>query len=143
MPGVIRPATQADLPMLAHVHGLCFPHDPWDVDRLDTPGGRIWCDAACRGFVLIRAVADEGEVISVAVSPEHQGQGLGRQLLGHAITDLVPAGVTTLFLDVAVDNPSALALYRHLGFTEVGRRKGYYPRKGQAVDALAFQLRIC
>ena len=143
MSRLIRPATQADLAALACVHGRCFPHDPWDVDRLSTPGGQIWCDADHRGFVLIRTVADEGEVISVAVDPTHQGQGLGRQLLSLAIADLVSAGVITLFLDVAVDNPPALALYRRLGFIEVGRRRGYYPRAGMVVDALAFQLQIC
>ena len=35
-------------------------------------------------------------------------------------------GATEIFLDVRVDNDSAIALYRNEGFAELGRRRGYY-----------------
>lgn len=140
---MIRAAEQTDLSALARVHGRCFPHDPWDVGRLDTPGGQIWCAADCSGFILVRTVLDEAEVVSIAVDPDHQSRGLGGALLAHAISNLASRGTKTVFLDVAIDNQPALTLYRRQGFIEVGRRRGYYPRSGAAVDALAFRLQIC
>ena len=46
-----------------------------------------------------------------------------------------------LFLEVAEDNAAALALYKGMGFQEIGRRKKYYHRPdGPAVDALNLAL---
>jgi ribosomal-protein-alanine N-acetyltransferase len=44
--------------------------------------------------------------------------------------------VRRLFLEVAVDNAPAIGLYRAFGFTEEGRRRGYYQGPNGAVDAL-------
>ena len=40
------------------------------------------------------------------------------------------------FLEVAEDNAAARALYRAAGWNETGRRRGYYPRPGGALDAI-------
>ena len=46
-----------------------------------------------------------------------------------------------MFLEVGVDNPSALHLYGILGFVEVGRRKNYYRRANrELVDALVMKV---
>ena len=55
---------------------------------------------------------------------------------------LVERGVTTVFLEVAADNPGAQGLYASLGFVQVGRRKGYYARSGGAVDALVLSVAL-
>ena len=48
-----------------------------------------------------------------------------------------------LYLEVAEDNAAAAALYQSLGFSESGRRKGYYERpQGPAVDALVLALNV-
>ena len=45
-----------------------------------------------------------------------------------------------MFLEVAEDNPGAIALYERTGFTAVGRRASYYGRPGaQAVDAVVMR----
>lgn len=65
----------------------------------------------------------EHEVHTIAVDPAYQGQGIGRRLL----TELLAfADDGVVYLEVRWDNTRAIALYRSLGFVEVGRRRRYY-----------------
>lgn len=122
---------------LAALHAVCFP-DPWDAaaisDLLVAPGAFAY--AHDDGFVLARAAGGEAEILTLAVMPYARGKGLGRGLLQAAITKAHQMGAQTMFLEVGVENPAALALYAGLGFTKVGSRKGYY----SGVDALVLRL---
>jgi ribosomal protein S18 acetylase RimI-like enzyme len=76
-------------------------------------------DAGLAGYV---AVADAGEAIRidhVLVSPEHEGQGVGHQLLEWAEGYAISAGATALQVCVEEDNRRALDFYRRSGFVEV------------------------
>jgi ribosomal-protein-alanine N-acetyltransferase len=89
------------------------------------------------GFVLLRIIPPEAEILTLAVDPAAQRRGLGVILVDVAAALVAGRGAETLFLEVAEDNTAARALYDKAGFTEVGRRKGYYARHdGPAVDAL-------
>lgn len=89
------------------------------------------------GFLLARATGGEAEILTIGVAPECQRQGLARRLLETAFPVLSGRGSLRLFLEVAADNAAALALYRGLDFSEVGRRRAYYARHaGPAADAL-------
>ncbi len=92
-----------------------------------------------RGFILLRAVAGEAEVLTLAVDPAARRRGLGRALVESAAGAL-PA-VETLFLEVAADNAAALALYRSAGFEAAGLRRGYYDRGPDAPRVDAHLLR--
>ena len=81
------------------------------------------------GFVIVRAVAGEGEILSLGVVPSRRRQGIGRAILVHALAWARRAGAAAIFLEVGEDNPAAIALYRAAGFDQVGRRPGYYRRK--------------
>ena len=81
-----------------------------------------------RGFVLSRLAADEAEILTIAVDPAYQGKGVGRALLSENLRQTSNAGAKTMFLEVAKDNMSALALYERFGFAKVGERAGYYRR---------------
>ncbi|GJM03489.1 MAG: acetyltransferase [Rhodomicrobium sp.] len=96
------------------------------------------------GFLLLRVVADEAEVISLAVSRRHRRKGLGAGLMDMAIDELYDEGVKTLHLEVDEKNRAAVRLYEQLGFDIVGERKAYYPSdKGSAGNnALIMQLAI-
>ncbi len=95
------------------------------------------------GMAICRVVADEAELLTVAVDPAHRRRGAARRLLA-AVVDRVRAdGAGTLFLEVGADNPGARALYDSLGFITAGRRAGYYPRPGRpAADAVIMRLNL-
>ena len=92
--------------------------------------------AAPAGISFVRLAGGEAEVLALAVAPDHRRQGIGRQLIEAAARDCSVAGVEKLFLEVAVPNDAARALYAASGFRQVGQRPGYYHGVGIAVDAL-------
>lgn len=96
-----------------------------------------------QAFVLISVVVDEAEILTIATDPSAQRRGYARVLLQHLIAHLAHKNIRSLFLEVAVDNPAAIALYEGLGFRQVGRRPLYYSRRGGVlVDALILSLAV-
>jgi ribosomal-protein-alanine N-acetyltransferase len=135
-PPVIRLLRPDRAPACARLHAEGFAH-PWSPEEiaeliassstvgaaaLDPVSGRL------RGFVLSRLAADEAEILTIAVDPAYQGKGVGRALLSENLRQMSNAGAKTMFLEVAKDNMSALALYERFGFVKVGERAGYYRR---------------
>jgi ribosomal-protein-alanine N-acetyltransferase len=122
---------------LAALHAACFSQ-PWDAAAISallvTPGTLAFAHED--GFVLARVAGGEGEILTLAVHPDKRGRGLGRALLQAVISKAGKMGAQSLFLEVGVDNPSALALYAGLGFSKVGMRKAYYNGR----DALVLRL---
>jgi [ribosomal protein S18]-alanine N-acetyltransferase len=78
------------------------------------------------GFVLARLVAGEAEILTLAVARSHRRAGLGWQLMDAVLRELHAARAEALFLEVDETNIGAIALYRRLGFHQVGRRPSYY-----------------
>jgi ribosomal-protein-alanine N-acetyltransferase len=94
------------------------------------------------GFSLVRAVADEAELLLLAVLPDRHRRGIGRRLLDHFMRRARDQGVARVHLEVRDGNP-AVAMYRAAGFSAVGRRRNYYQAlDGRRYDAitLAHQL---
>jgi ribosomal-protein-alanine N-acetyltransferase len=95
------------------------------------------------GFVLSRRAADEAEILSLAVAREARGRGHARALLASHLQGLAHAGVRKVHLEVEDGNGPALALYRRVGFADVGRRDGYYQRPdGSRAGALSMILAL-
>ncbi len=84
---------------------------------------------------LVRSVADEAEVLSLAVAGDARRRGIGRALLAELLAELSQRSVRRLFLEVAANNAGAIALYRKAGFRDIGTRPHYYDRDGETVDA--------
>lgn len=140
-------ATRSDAPGMAAVHAASFD-EPWGPEEiatlLDGPGGfglvvRDPDAGTIVGFILARAIADEAEVLTLAVDPARRRSGAGHALVEAAAIAAGAAGAQTLFLEVASDNTAALALYRAAGFGQAGQRPAYYPRPIGAVDALVLR----
>ncbi len=94
------------------------------------------------GFALHRLVADEAELLLLAVDPLFHRRGIGSRLLNRFIADSTRAGATRLHLEVR-ENNAAAALYRAQGFEIVGRRRGYYTgRNGGSLDALTLSRTV-
>jgi len=134
----------ADAEALARVHAASF-EQPWRAEDivalLDAPGG--FClsarddKGAIEGFILSRAIAGEAEILTLAVMPAARRRGLATALTDAAARTALDLGASSLFLEVAADNPGAIALYASAGFAQVGVRRGYYARPGAArVDGL-------
>jgi len=79
----------------------------------------------CGAIMLVRPDPGHGLVIVVAVSPAHQGRGVGRALLTRALASARQAGVRTVELTVTEGNRPAVALYRRLGFLTRRRMTAY------------------
>ena len=88
------------------------------------------------GFSLFRTVADESELLLIAVAPGRQRRGVGRVLLEDFLDRARNDAVSRVHLEVR-DGNSALRLYRDAGFSPVGRRRNYYRASdGQRFDAV-------
>ncbi len=123
---------------LADLHAQAFDA-PWSAeafaDLLDQAS--VFAVGTDNGFILIRVVADEAEILTLAVEPQARQRGLGGALVQHGAVEATQRGGARLFLEVAEDNAAARALYAQTGFVEAGRRVGYYARAdGSATDAL-------
>lgn len=77
------------------------------------------------GYVVVRQLPDEIEVLSLAVAPERRRRGFGRSLLEAARAE--GSGGRRMVLEVRTGNTEARAFYARLGFQVVGRRPRYYP----------------
>lgn len=138
--------TPADAAAMAAVHAEAFPA-PWDaaafVELMDGAGvfGLLAGEDPVLGVILCRVAAGEMEVLTVGVAPAARRRGVGKALVVAAVGAARQAGADTAFLEVAVDNAAAAALYAGLGFRRAGVRRGYYDRgaAGRA-DALVMRL---
>jgi ribosomal-protein-alanine N-acetyltransferase len=143
----LRPAVEADLPALAAVHQRAF-HPGWNEDELADVGSGpgVFCllvedHGAVTGMILCRTVADEAEILTIAVDPALRRGGVGRALVAAAVGAARLQGVLDMFLEVAIDNHAALQLYDQAGFVQAGLRRGYYDRGGGLrVDAVVMRL---
>lgn len=90
------------------------------------------------GFSLFRTIADESELLLIAVEPNSRGRGVGRQLLEEFMQRAKSAGAVRLHLEVRDGNP-AVAIYQKAGFAPVRRRRNYYRGSDHSqFDALTF-----
>ncbi len=124
-------------PAMAAIHRLAFlPAEAWGTDaialQLALPGVIGWIDWR-GGMILARVVADEVEVLTLAVAPAARRGGLGTGLLDAAMTLATSRGARTAFLEVSIANAAARTLYARAGFSPTGRRPRYY---ADGTDAL-------
>jgi ribosomal-protein-alanine N-acetyltransferase len=78
------------------------------------------------GFVIGRQIADEGEILNLAVVPGRRRRGEGGALLKAALDEFRTRRAGRVFLEVRASNRAAIAFYGKHGFAETGRRVGYY-----------------
>jgi ribosomal-protein-alanine N-acetyltransferase len=95
------------------------------------------------GYFLAMPVVDEVHLLNLAVSARRQGQGLACALLDRLCAYARGQKVQSLLLEVRVSNRRALQIYLRYGFTEIGRRKGYYPAEdNKREDAIVMRMEL-
>ena len=141
-----RPMGAADAEGASALEAACFEgagHEAWTPGMFlselgeDVAAPRSWWVAHDDGKLLGLAggmvVDGDVQILDVAVDPAHRREGIARKLLSHVSYDAQMLGCTTASLEVEDGNEGAIALYNALGFTEAGRRRGYY---GAGKDAI-------
>jgi ribosomal-protein-alanine N-acetyltransferase len=84
------------------------------------------------GFTVVHQVLDELTLMNIAVHPDFRGHGYGKMLLDDVISfasDNNGEQQWRIYLEVRESNAEAIGLYKAAGFSEAGRRNGYYPPK--------------
>lgn len=139
----------ADLDEVFGVELSVYPH-PWTrgnfADSLASGyQGRVLRDDEGRllGYFLLMAAVDEAHLLNVAVAAPRQGQGLGLYLLDKICACARGLAMDSILLEVRPSNLRALKVYEKYGFTEIGRRKNYYPaHNGQREDAIVMRFTL-
>ena len=96
-------------------------------------------DLPTPAFLLGRVIADEAELLTLAVNPQSRRAGLARELVQRFARQAATLGAASAFLEVAADNLPAQTLYDTTGWRQTGRRRDYY---APGTDALILSLRL-
>jgi len=161
-PVLFGPMVLDDVPDVIQLEQVCFPtpwparayrrelqHNPhsfyWVVRPAMLPHGsthdtKVPPILAYGGYWLTE---DEAHIVTLATHPDWRQRKLGAWLLINMLQRARADGARHATLEVRAGNRAAQALYKKLGFVEVGRRKGYYPPTrlfGRAEDALLLTL---
>ncbi len=135
----IKELTKEMLPALVALENVCFTH-PWtetmfkgDLESPLTVYRGIFSEDKLVAYVGMWCVADEGQITNVAVHPDYRRLGLAKVLI-EALTKVAKEKqLSSLTLEVREHNEAAISLYKTMGFCLVGRRKGYYEGKEDAL----------
>jgi len=138
----IQTASWRDLRPIVALEKICFGRDSWPwmeiLAALSLPGTirlKAERNQEIIGFVIgdRRARKDLGWVASIGVHPTYRRRGIGRRLLAACEQQL---GSARIRLSLRRSNEQALALYRQVGYAQVGVWPEYY-RDGE--DALVME----
>ncbi len=142
---MISPLNPTDLTDAWHIEQASHAF-PWTAKTLASNQGdrylnfKLTRDGVMAGFAITQVVLDEASLFNIAVHPDFQRRGVGRQLLEHLISALDARDILTLWLEVRRSNRAAIALYASLGFNEVSVRRDYYPAAAGREDAILMAL---
>ena len=144
-----RPVVEADLPRIMAIEAAGFPH-PWSEALLRSELGHAWSRLLAAvvpgegdadlvlGYVVFWLVHDEVHILNVGTAPEARRRGIGRALMEAAVAAGRGRGARLSTLEVRRSNQAAIALYRSLGYREVGVRPRYYAEENE--DAIVMTL---
>lgn len=139
--------TAGDLGAVVEIENAVYSH-PWTRGNFQDSlysgyQAQTLCDGGLLlGYFLVMLAVDEAHLLNVSVAAAHQHRGLGRMLLDQATTVARRHGMRSMLLEVRESNAHAIKVYKQYGFSELGRRKNYYPaadntREGAIVMSLA------
>jgi ribosomal-protein-alanine N-acetyltransferase len=137
--------TLEDIPAVHEIDVLSFslpwPERSFLFELTKNQVSRGWvadADGRIAAMLLIWFVVDEAHIATIAVHPDFRRQGIGEQILLHALRAAHNEGAQRAFLEVRAGNIAAQAMYRKYGFELAGVRLGYY--KDNNEDAFLMNL---
>jgi ribosomal-protein-alanine N-acetyltransferase len=144
-----RRVEAGDLARLMEIERAGFRH-PWSEAQLRAELQNAWSVPLAAmetgpggaermvGYALIWMVHDEVHVLNVATDPAERRRGVARALLHEVAAQGRARGCRLATLEVRRSNEPAIALYRSLGYCQVGVRPRYYAEEGE--DAILMTL---
>jgi [ribosomal protein S18]-alanine N-acetyltransferase len=134
----LRPMRLTDLAAVLALEEELFAPDTWTAamyrDELARTDTRHYLvaedDDRLVGYAGLIAYDDEAHVATIGVAGHRQGEGIGAALLDALLAEADRRRSPVVLLEVRADNEVAQGLYRRRGFTEIGRRRGYYQPSG-------------
>jgi [ribosomal protein S18]-alanine N-acetyltransferase len=150
----LRDMTSADLPAVLELEEELFAPDTWTAamyrDELHRTDSRHYLVAvddsadggrgAVVGYAGLIAYPEEAHIATIGVTATAQGHGIGALLLDTLLAEADTRSQVVL-LEVRADNEVAQGLYRRRGFTEIGRRRGYYQPSNTDAVVMSRQVR--
>ena len=96
-----------------------------------------------QGFLLLRVIEDEAEILSIGVKKRVRRNGIGKYLIEQAKRFSTLHQLRSILLEVAETNRNAFGFYKKQGFLKIGIRNNYYVFSGKnKKNALIMQLPI-
>jgi ribosomal-protein-alanine N-acetyltransferase len=130
---VIRSLVKNDLSEILRIERNSFP-DPWSenkfLEEFKLKFSYLYVavlDNRPCGYIVLRHINDEGNIMNLAVCPECRRQGIGRKLINRIIDLARNKKIHSIFLEVRTKNIPAIRLYESFGFKTYTTRKKYYP----------------
>ena len=140
----VRDLSERDLSALADLEKEIFGRSAWSRALIREEllfGFSRWRGIDVDGDLAAYAVygfeGDAFHLMNLAVAQPARGRGLARALLADLFAEAARLAAPDVWLEVAVTNDAALALYRAHGFADVRVRRRYYQPEG--VDALVMR----
>lgn len=157
---IIAPSTKTEIPAILQIELACQP-EPWseqsfleEIERLHSyllvarienadrkngdppvaPAGTV------AGFICFWSVADEIQILNIAVAEQFRRRGIAGKLLGAALGTAGEKHASRINLEVRKSNHQAIGLYRSFGFRPVGERPGYYSAQHEPAVLMELEL---
>lgn len=143
----LRDLTERDLDWLAEQERIIFGSAAWSRGLI----GEDWrygtnryrgleVDGSLAAYAIYGFDGDAFHLMNLAVTPERRRLGLARVLMDDFVAEAQSHGAADAWLEVAVNNEAALALYAAYGFETVRVRRKYYQPGG--IDALVMRREL-
>ncbi len=141
----IREMISSDVPAVSLILQASAAASSWPHDSIleSARSGIAWVaeqQSSVIGFLIGRGVADEFEILNLAVAKSHRRRGVATQLLAAMSARLQKWGTRRAYLEVRASNEAAITLYLRHGFCQNGRRVRYY--QNPVEDAVLFSWEI-
>lgn len=140
------PMNENHIPELANLERICFSQ-PWSEkslrEELDNRTAHFVVaefNGVVVGYIGVFVVYESCDISNIAVLPEYRRQGIGRFLLEGACDIAEKCGAESVSLEVRPSNVGALALYKSVGFEEIGLRRNFY--RNPTEDGLIFSKKL-
>ncbi len=156
----ISPLKKSDIPAVLEIEKQSQP-EPWTEQSFLEETGRLYsyllAARAARGgepgedvpappaggilgYICYWCVADEIQILNIAVHKDFRRRGIARAMLEHAIRTGCEKKARTATLEVRRSNIAARRLYKSFGFRQVGERPNYYGVGREPAVLMEFEI---